>query len=69
MKERWLPYVIFGLVFYLLFLVIEMPASWFAWGVNRYSGGMVRLDPIDGSLWHGNGKLVIYYPQTVPHDL
>lgn len=69
MKKRWLPYVIFGLVFYLLFLVIEMPASWFAWGLNRYSGGTVRLDPIDGSLWHGNGKLVIYYPQTVPHDL
>ena len=69
MKKRWLPYVIFGLVFYLLFLVIEMPASWFAWGLNRYSGGTVRLDPIAGSLWHGNGKLVIYYPRTVPHDL
>lgn len=69
MKKRWLPYVIFGLVFYLLFLTVEMPASWFAWGLNRYSGGMVRLDPIGGSLWHGNGKLVIYYPQTVPHDL
>ena len=69
MKKRWLPYIIFGLVFYLLFLVIEMPASWFAWGLNRYSGGAVRLDPITGSLWHGNGKLVIYYPQTAPHDL
>jgi general secretion pathway protein N len=69
MKKRWLPYVIFGLVFYLLFLIIEMPASWFAWGLNRYSGGTVRLDPMDGSLWHGKGKLVIYYPQTMPHDL
>ena len=69
MKKRWLPYVIFGLVFYLLFLVIEMPASWFAWGLNRYSGGTVRLDPIAGNLWHGNGKLVIYYPRMVPHDL
>jgi len=68
MKKRWLPYVIFGLVFYLLFLIIEMPASWFAWGLNRYSGGTVRLDPIAGNLWSGSGRVVIYYPQTTPHD-
>jgi general secretion pathway protein N len=69
MTKRWLPYVIFGLVFYLLFLAIELPAAWFAWGLNRYSGGLVRLDPISGSLWHGSGRLVIYYPQATPHDL
>jgi len=69
MKKRWLPYVIFGLIFYLLFLVIELPASWFAWGLNRYTSGMVRLDPIMGSLWHGSGRLVVYYPPTVPHVL
>jgi len=69
MKKRWLLYIIFGLVFYLLFLVIEMPASWFAWGLNRYTSGMVRLDPIMGSLWNGSGRLVIYYPPTVPHVL
>ena len=68
MKKRGLLYIIFGLVFYLLFLIIEMPASWFAWGLNRYTSGTVRLDPITGGLWHGNGKLVIYYPQTTPHD-
>ncbi|BAV33869.1 general secretory pathway protein N [Sulfuricaulis limicola] len=61
-------YVVFGLVFYLLFLIIEMPASWFAWGLNRYTQGTVRLDPIAGSLWSGSGKLVIYYPPTTPHD-
>lgn len=69
MKKRWLTYVIFGLVLYLLFLVVEMPASWFAWGLNKFSRGAVRLDPIAGSLWRGNGRLVIYYPQTTPHDL
>jgi hypothetical protein len=67
-KTRWLLYVIFGLVFYLLFLIVEMPASWFAWGLNRYTQGTVRLDPIAGSLWGGNGRLVIYYPKTTPHD-
>lgn len=67
-KTRWLLYVVFGLVFYLLFLIIEMPASWFAWGLNRYTQGTVRLDPTAGSLWSGNGRLVIYYPSTKPHD-
>jgi len=67
-KKRWLLYTVFGLVFYLLFLIIQMPASWFAWGLNRYTQGSVRLDPIAGSLWNGNGRLVIYYPQTTPHD-
>ncbi len=69
MKKRWPLYVIFGVIFYLLFLVVEMPASWFAWGLNKFSRGAVRLDPIAGSLWHGNGRLVIYYPQTTSHDL
>lgn len=69
MKKRWLPYVIFGFVLYLLFLIIEMPASWFAWGLNRYTRGTVRLEPVGGSLWSGNGRIVIYYPQTTPHDL
>ncbi|WP_372521436.1 type II secretion system protein N [Sulfuricaulis sp.] len=68
MKKRWLLYAVFGLVFYLLFLIIEMPASWFAWGLDYYTHNTVRLDPLSGSLWHGKGRLVIYYPQTVPHD-
>lgn len=67
-KKRWLLYGIFGLVFYLIFLVIELPASWFAWGLNQYTQGTVHLDPIAGSLWSGNGRLVIYYPKTTPHD-
>ena len=69
MKKRMLVYVVFGLVFYLLFLIVEMPASWFAWGLNQYSHRAVRLDPIGGSLWSGNGRIVIYHPQTTPHDL
>ncbi len=68
-KRRWLLYGIFGFVFYLLFLIIELPASWFAWGLNRYTQGSVRIDPIAGSLWSGKGRLAIYYPSTTPHDL
>ncbi len=67
-KKRALLYGIFGLVFYLLFLIVEMPASWFAWGLHRYTQGSVQLDPIAGTLWSGNGRLVLYYPPTTPHD-
>jgi general secretion pathway protein N len=68
-KKRMLLYAVFGLVFYLLFLIIEMPASWFAWGLNSFTHGTVRLDPIAGTMWHGTGKVVLYYPQNTPHDL
>lgn len=68
MKKRGLLYAVFGLIFYLIFLVVEMPASWLAWGINRYTQGTLRLDPISGSVWNGTGRLVLYYPQTVPHD-
>lgn len=67
-KRGWL-YVVFGLVFYLLFLIIEMPAAWLAWGLNNYTHNTVRLDPLSGSLWRGTGQLAIYYPRATPHDL
>lgn len=67
-QTRWLLYAVFGLVFYLLFLIVQTPASWLAWGLNRYTQGAVRLDPVAGSLWSGSGRLVVYYPQTTPHD-
>lgn len=69
MTKRGLLYVIFGLFFYLLFLIVEMPVSWFAWGLNRFTHGSIQLDPIAGSLWQGTGRLVYFYPPTVPHDL
>jgi general secretion pathway protein N len=68
MKKRGLLYVIFGLVFYLIFIIIETPASWLAWGLSYYTHNTVHLDPLSGSLWHGNGRLVINYPPSVPHD-
>ncbi|MHB8624349.1 MAG: type II secretion system protein N [Sulfuricaulis sp.] len=69
MNKRGLLYAIFGLVFYLFFLIIGLPASWFAWGLNHFTHGGMQLEPIAGSLWHGTGRLVYYYPPTVPHDL
>lgn len=69
MTKRGLLYAIFGLFFYLLFLIVELPASWFAWGLNRFTHGSIQLNPVAGSLWQGKGRLVYFYPPTVPHDL
>lgn len=68
MKKSWMLYLIFGAVLYLLFLIIEMPASWFAWSLNRYTNNIIHIDTISGSLWHGTGRLVIYSSQTTPND-
>ena len=68
MKKTWVLYSVFGLIFYLLFLLATMPAGWFAWGLDRFTDHAVRLDPLEGSLWSGKGKLVVYYPQNVPND-
>lgn len=69
MKKRTWLYVVFSLAFYLLFLIVQMPTAWLVWGLNRFTSGAVHLDPIMGNAWGGSGHLVIYYPQTVPHDL
>jgi general secretion pathway protein N len=68
MKKSWLLYVFFGVFFYVLFLFIQMPASWFAWALNHYSSGRVQLDPIAGTLWHGKGRLVYQHPPSTPFE-
>ena len=69
MKKRWPQYLGLGLTLYLFFLLVTVPAEWLAWGIGKVSHGSVRLDQTSGSLWLGSGKLVVFYPQTTPHDL
>jgi hypothetical protein len=68
MKKPWVLFFLFGVFFYILFLLILMPASWFAWGLNHYTSGRVHLDPITGTLWHGKGRLVYRYPASIPFE-
>ena len=56
------------MVFYVLFLIIEMPATWLAWGLNYSTHGRIQLDPITGNLWQGTGRLVYHRPPSVPHE-
>lgn len=68
MKKRWLIYLAVGFGFYLVFLVVYVPADWLAWGLSRTTKGIVRIDQPTGSIWSGAGKLTVYYPQTTPND-
>lgn len=68
MKKSWLIYVFFGALFYILFLFIQMPASWFAWGMSYYTSGRVQLEPISGTLWHGKGRLTYQHPSSAPFE-
>ena len=68
MKKRWLIYLAVGLAFYLVFLVVYIPADWLAWGLARTTKGIIHIDQPTGSVWHGAGKLTVYYPQTTPND-
>lgn len=69
MKKRWLAYLAWGIVGYLVFLVATVPAGWLAWGVGHFSRGVVSVERGQGSLWHGTGHLIVYHPQATPRDL
>lgn len=65
-------YLGLGLAFCLLFvifLVATAPATWLAWGVARGSHGVVNINAPTGSLWNGQGMLVIHQTADVPRGL
>ncbi len=59
-RSRLLLYVGIGLVSYLLFLVVFLPASWLAWGAARFSQGAVHIGTPQGTVWSGNGDLQLH---------
>ncbi|MFQ6021157.1 MAG: type II secretion system protein N [Acidiferrobacterales bacterium] len=69
MNRRWLGYLVFGVVAYLVFLVATVPASWLAWGLRQLTDGIVAIDQGQGSLWHGTGRLIVYHPRATARDL
>lgn len=64
MKSGWLKYTALGLLFYAVFLVATVPATWLAWGITRVSHGTINLSQPSGRLWHGNGELVVLLPKA-----
>jgi general secretion pathway protein N len=60
-SNRWRgpAYLAAGLCSYLLFLLITLPAYWFDWLLSRTSSNLARIQQPEGTLWDGNGNLVI----------
>jgi len=53
-------YIGLGVVSYLLFLVMFLPASWLAWGATRISQGTVHIGAPRGTVWSGSGDLQMH---------
>lgn len=59
MKRRRLRYLTLGLLTYIVFLVVLLPAGWLGWGVARLSDSRVFIDNGRGTIWHGSGHLFV----------
>jgi len=55
-RRAWL-YVALGVLSYVLFLLVGLPAAWMSWAVARASAGAVTIASPTGSFWRGHGQL------------
>lgn len=53
-------YIGLGLIAYILFLVLFLPATWLAWGATRMSQGAVHIGTPTGTVWNGRGDLQMH---------
>ncbi|MGB7543016.1 MAG: type II secretion system protein N [Burkholderiales bacterium] len=58
-RRRAVGYLFAGALFYVLFLVATGPAYWMETVANRLSHGKVALQQTRGTLWRGEGTLVL----------
>jgi hypothetical protein len=58
-RWRWWQLAVTGVLLYVLFLAITLPAYWLSDLVIRASRGMLRLEATQGSVWDGSGNLVV----------
>lgn len=54
-----LTYITAGLLSFLLFMLITLPAYWADWLLQRAGQDMVRIQDPAGTLWNGAGNLVV----------
>ena len=58
-SHRSLAYISAGLLSFLLFLFITLPAYWVDWLLQRAGQDLVRIQDPTGTLWNGAGILVV----------
>lgn len=59
-NPRMWRYVGVGLLSYLIFLIVFLPASWLAWGAARLSQGTIHIGTPRGTVWYGRGELQLH---------
>jgi general secretion pathway protein N len=69
MSRRTPGYLLLGLVLGSIVLAARAPAVLVAWGLERWSGGRAQLDEAHGTVWSGEGALVLRAPDQSPHRL
>lgn len=68
-RRSLLGYAAAGLLLYLFFLTITLPAVWLDRVVSYASGGTAGLRQTTGTAWHGSGTLVITRRSAPQHAL
>jgi general secretion pathway protein N len=57
LRRTWVRFALAGVAAYLVFLVVNLPASWLGYALERASGGAIGLGAPSGTVWKGRGTL------------
>src|SRR5262249_4792199 len=57
LRRTGVRFALLGVVAYVVFLAVTLPASWVDYALERASGGALALGDSRGTVWHGPGTL------------
>lgn len=59
LRRPWVGLAALGVGAYLVFLVVNLPAAWVGFALERASGGALALGEPGGTAWKGRGALAV----------
>ena len=59
LRRTGVRFAVLGAVAYLVFLVVNVPAAWLGYALERASAGAVALGDPGGTVWKGRGSLAV----------
>ena len=59
LRRGGVRFALLGVGAYLVFLVVNLPAAWLGYALERASGGTVTLGNARGTVWKGQGALAV----------